>query len=109
MPDTSARAPRHGRSGSVRFRLLAIALLPTLVILPLLLSITMARWNAKFNADKAGFVTKFEVDKAFLDNYERKIVGGSEHEEYWIPAEDLSKFNANIVGQIEVIAEFRGE
>lgn len=35
---------------SVRFRLLAIALLPTLVILPLLLGVTMSRWSGKFDA-----------------------------------------------------------
>ena len=35
---------------SVRVRLLAIALLPTLVIMPLLLGITVYRWNANFNA-----------------------------------------------------------
>lgn len=28
-------------------------------------------------------------------------------QEYWIPAEDLLVFNRNIVGLIEVIAEFR--
>ena len=28
--------------------------------------------------------------------------------EYWIPAEELADFNRNIVGQIEVIAEFTG-
>lgn len=39
-----------GRGRSVRFRLLAIALLPTLVILPLLLGVTIVRWNAKFDA-----------------------------------------------------------
>ena len=65
-------------------------------------------WNAKYNADKIGYVTRFEVNKSFLDNYETKVVGGSEHEEYWIPAEDLEEFNKNIVGKIEVIAEFRG-
>lgn len=27
-------------------------------------------------------------------------------QEYWIPPEDLSELNRNIVGQIEVIAEF---
>lgn len=32
----------------------------------------------------------------------------SEHEEYWIPAEELEEFNRNIVGEIEVIAEYRG-
>lgn len=66
-------------------------------------------WNAKYNADKQGFVTKFEVKKEFLDNYETKIVGGGIHEEYWIPAEDLEEFNQNIVGKIEVISEFQGE
>ncbi len=40
--------------------------------------------------------------------FEKKIVGGREHEEYWIPAERLSEFNDNIVGLIEVIAEFDG-
>lgn len=35
---------------SVRFRLLAIALLPTLVILPILLGVTIAQWNDRFNA-----------------------------------------------------------
>ncbi len=64
-------------------------------------------WNAKYNADKLGFVTKFEVSKEFLDNYEIKVVGGAVHEEYWIPAEDLEEFNRNIVGEIEIIAEFR--
>ena len=66
-------------------------------------------WNAKYNADKIGFVTKFEVQKDFLDKYETKIVGGKVHEEYWIPAEELEEFNKNIVGRIEVISEFRGE
>ena len=66
-------------------------------------------WNAKVNEDRAGFVTRFNVEKAFLDQFERQVVGGSEHEEYWIPAEDLAQFNACIVGSIEVIAEFYGE
>ena len=66
-------------------------------------------WNAKYNADKLGYVTKFEVRKEFLDKYETHLVGGEVYEEYWIPAEDLAEFNRNIVGKIEVIAEFRGE
>ncbi|MCY7377049.1 MAG: hypothetical protein LH472_13905 [Pyrinomonadaceae bacterium] len=65
-------------------------------------------WNAKYNADKVGYVTKFAVRKDFLDNYETKIVGGATHEEYWILAEDLEEFNRNIIGKIEVIAEFAG-
>lgn len=66
-------------------------------------------WNAKMNADRVGYVTKFNVSKDFLDRFERQIVGCSEHEEYWIPAEDLAEFNSSIVGVIEVIAEYRGE
>lgn len=65
-------------------------------------------WNAKHNEDKIGYVTKFEVRKESLDRYETKIVGGATHEEYWIPAEDLEEFNRNIVGKIEIIAEFHG-
>lgn len=41
--------PPPARPRSVRHRLLAIALLPTLVILPLLLGGTMLRWQAKFD------------------------------------------------------------
>lgn len=66
-------------------------------------------WNARLNADKAGFVTRFDVAKEYLDKFERHVVGGSEHEEYWIPAKELVEFNANIIGPIEVIAEFHGE
>ncbi len=43
---TSGGSP--GRS--VRYRLLAIALVPMLIILPLLLGISIYRWNARFNA-----------------------------------------------------------
>lgn len=66
-------------------------------------------WNAKYNEVKIGYVTRFEVQKEFLDKYETQIVGGKIHEEYWIPAEDLEEFNQNIVGKIEVIAEFVGK
>jgi hypothetical protein len=63
-------------------------------------------WNAEYNEDKVGYVTKFAVRKDFLDNYEVKVVGGATQQEYWIPAENLEQFNRNIVGRIEVIAEF---
>lgn len=47
---SSEVAGRGLRSRSVRYRLLAIALVPMLVILPLLLGIGIYRWNARFNA-----------------------------------------------------------
>ena len=69
-------------------------------------AIQIARdWNTKFGS-KEGFVTQFEVNASFLGRYDRKVVGGREHEEYWIPAEDLTEFNRNIVGHIEIIARF---
>ncbi len=64
-------------------------------------------WNVK--ASGVGYVTRFEVASAFLDAYRVEEAGGSDHREYWIPAEDLPAFNAAIVGLIEVVAEFRGE
>jgi hypothetical protein len=36
-----------------------------------------------------------------------QTVGGAECQEYWIPSEDLPRFNQNIIGTIEVIAEYR--
>jgi hypothetical protein len=64
-------------------------------------------WNVK--ASGAGYVTRFEVVSDFLRAYSEQIVGGSIHRELWIPAEDLTAMNRNIVGRIEVIAEFRAE
>ncbi|HVF68789.1 MAG TPA: hypothetical protein VM914_14055 [Pyrinomonadaceae bacterium] len=65
-------------------------------------------WNARHNEDRRGYVTRFRVRAEFLSRYEVRTVGGREHREYWIPAEDLPEFNRNIVGPIEVTAEFSG-
>jgi hypothetical protein len=66
-------------------------------------------WNTKDElSGYVGYVTRFHVQSDFLSAYDVKIVGGAEHAEYWIPAENLEAFNENIVGEIEVIAEFRG-
>jgi hypothetical protein len=37
-------------------------------------------WNAKHDEDKVGYVTKFKVNKSYLDAYEKKMVGDSLHE-----------------------------
>lgn len=62
-------------------------------------------WNTKFGSQR-GYVTRFKVDGEFLMQFERRVVGGRVHEEYWIPAERLDEFNMHIIGQIEVIATF---
>jgi hypothetical protein len=63
-------------------------------------------WNTKHGEGGRGFVTRFDVRAAFLERYEVRTVGGSVHQEYWIPADELPEFNRNIVGPIEVVAEF---
>ncbi len=62
------------------------------------------KWNIKDS--KVGYVTKFEVNKDLMDRYEIQTVGGKNHTEWWIPAEELAELNANIVGLIEVIGEY---
>ncbi|MBR7619706.1 hypothetical protein JKL49_09930 [Phenylobacterium sp. 20VBR1] len=62
-------------------------------------------WNVK--ADGAGFVTRFDVRREYLDGYAIHQAGGRDHLEYWIPADDLPSFNDAIVGEIAVVAEFR--
>ena len=41
-----------------------------------------------------------------MRSLEVQTVGASWHQELWVPAEELEEFNANIVGRIEVIAEY---
>ncbi len=68
-------------------------------------AIQIARdWNVP--ASGSGFVTRFEVRREFLDRYQVQQAGGRQHLEYWIPAEDLEAFNAEIVGPIVTTASF---
>jgi hypothetical protein len=67
-------------------------------------------WNSKDPASGySGYVTRFRVRPSFLERYEVHTVGSSRHREYWIPADELSAFNDNIVGLIEVPHEFHGD
>ena len=73
-------------------------------------AIQIARdWNTQDAENgNVGYVTRFAVDTEFLSRYAQQQVGGVEHLEYWIPAEDLAEFNKMLRGPIEVIHEFRG-
>jgi|SRR6185312_6852137 len=64
-------------------------------------------WNVP--AYGVGFVTRFSVKTDYLKKFNIENVGGEVHNELWVPAEELDEFNANIVGQIEVIQEFRNQ
>lgn len=63
-------------------------------------------WNTVHNADKRGYVVRFDVRADVANSYDRRVVGGREHEELWVPAEELSAFNAAIEGRIALIAEY---
>ena len=66
-------------------------------------------WNAENPSIGAGYVTRFHVSSAYLAQFEVHTVGSAFHREYWIPAHELPRFNQQIVGKIEVIAEFHGK
>jgi len=61
-------------------------------------------WNLP--ASGSGYVTRFSVRSDYFSMYPIQTVGAALHQELWIPAEDLPEFNRNIIGAIEVIAEF---
>lgn len=63
------------------------------------------RWNVKDSG--VGYVTRFRVRKEIVDGYAVQKVGGAHHTEWWVPAEELEAFNDAIIGQIEVIGEYR--
>ena len=63
------------------------------------------KWNVRDYG--VGYVTRFRVPREFAEKYPIQIVGDRTCQELWVPAEELSAFNANIVGEIEVIAEFK--
>ena len=64
-------------------------------------------WNTKdANSGYIGYVLKFTVRTAYLDHHPVQEVGGRRYQEYWILADELSEFNSNIVGTIELIHTF---
>lgn len=65
-------------------------------------------WNTKQHS-RVGFVTRFEVEDAYVATLERRVVGSRVHEELWVPADELAEFNRHIVGRIEVVAAYFGE
>ncbi|QIL75131.1 hypothetical protein [Hymenobacter sp. HDW8] len=61
-------------------------------------------WNVPAYGN--GYVTKFDVNSAYLKKYTIENVGDPIHNELWVPAEDLEAFNDNIVGLIEVVESY---
>lgn len=68
-------------------------------------------WNStRADTCYVGYVTKFSVADDYAARFEKRTVGGREHQELWVPAEELAEFNRHIVGKVEVIAKYeRGQ
>jgi tetratricopeptide (TPR) repeat protein len=65
-------------------------------------------WNAR-SGQFAGYVTQFKVEDEYINRLEVHTVGGTQHQEYWIPAEELETFNKQIVGHIKVVDAYFGD
>jgi hypothetical protein len=67
-------------------------------------------WNTQDGfSGYVGYVTAFDLPTAYLLQFPVQNVGGEIHNELWIPAEELTNFNQQIVGQIKVVNQFFGE
>jgi len=72
---------------------------------------TIAReWNTNDDENgNVGYVTKFEIPWAYFEKFEVQNVGGANHNEIWVPAEELNEFNAALTEEIQVVKAFYGE
>lgn len=62
-------------------------------------------WNVPYYG--VGYVVRFAVDADYLAQFSLQNVGDAQHNELWVPAEQLPEFNQHIQGLIEVMATFR--
>jgi len=68
------------------------------------------KWNTRDQAGNyLGFVTKFEVREEIINQYTVQNVGAKNHNELWVPSEELEDFNRAIIGNIEVTKVFIGK
>lgn len=63
-----------------------------------------SQWNVEQSG--VGYVLRFRVRKEYVDPMPVYIIGGPEHKEYRIPADEIDGLNDNIVGKIEVLAAY---
>ena len=61
-------------------------------------------WNKKSaESGYTGYVTTFEIDDAYISQFDVQTVGAGYHQEFWISAQALAEFNSHIIGKIEII------
>jgi hypothetical protein len=67
-------------------------------------------WNTKDAASGfVGYVLRFAVRTDYLAQFKIQKVGSATALEYWIPADQLTTFNRNMVGPIEVVSRYFAE
>lgn len=67
-------------------------------------------WNTKSEVSGfAGFVTQFAIDSEYGSKYETHVVGSSQHEELWVPSNELVEFNRHIQYQLVITSVYFGE
>ncbi len=69
---------------------------------------TASGWNAK-KGDFAGYVTEFKMQDEYIGQFETHMVGKSQYQELWIPAEEMEEFNKHILGHIKVVEAYFGD
>ena len=62
-------------------------------------------WNVPYYG--VGYVVRFAVDADYLAQFAVQNVGDAQHNELWVPAEQLAEFNAHLIGPIEVTHTFK--
>jgi len=72
---------------------------------------TIAReWNTNDSKNgNVGYVTQFDIPLDYFKKFEVHNVGARNHNELWVPAEELELFNSKISGQIKIIKAFYGK
>ncbi|MBT2557837.1 hypothetical protein J7E24_08575 [Hymenobacter sp. ISL-91] len=61
-------------------------------------------WNVPYYG--VGYVLRFALDADYAAQFPVQNVGGREHDELWVPAEELAEFNRQLVGRIEIVGIF---
>ena len=64
-------------------------------------------WNSLQEAARVGHVLEFDLPANIVERWPIHIAGGRQHQELWVPAEELDDFNAMIVGPIRRISTWR--
>lgn len=68
-----------------------------------------SKWNTEDEfSGYSGFVTAFNMNADYIKSFEVRNVGNKNHNELWIPSEEMDLFNDQIQAKIEITKTFLG-